>query len=208
MGSFIDLTDQEFGRLTVMKRAENNKRCQAMWLCECICGVEKIVWGADLRRGRTKSCGCQNIELFSARATTHGLAQHPLYHTWKSMKARCCDPSSLAYKNYGGRGVTICAEWLDNPEAFIDWAMTNGHEKGLEIDRINNDGNYTPENCHFVTRSENQRNTRRNHSLTFAGITQCLTAWAEELGINKNTLRGRINAGWSVEKALTTPVVS
>lgn len=137
---------------------------------------------------------------------THGLRNHPLYDVWGKIKARCYNIQSKDYTDYGGRGISVCTEWIDDFKAFYDWCIENGYQKGLEIDRRNNNGNYEPDSCRMVTRSQNMRNTRRNNNLTYNGETKCLSEWAEIYGIKRFTLFGRINRmGWDIEKALTTP---
>lgn len=143
-------------------------------------------------------------ELFKFK---HGLKKHPLYDVWGKIKCRCLKKTDKDYSDYGGRGINVHAEWIADFKAFYDWAILNGWRKGLEIDRRNNDGDYCPENCRFVTRSVNMRNTRRNNNVTFNGQTRCLTEWAEILQVNRYSLFNRIfNLGWSVEDAFTIPI--
>ncbi len=207
----IDLIDKRFGRLTVLKRMDKNKWGNYRWLCKCICGKEKIVLDYDLKNGNTKSCGCLRKEQTRERFTTHGHLKGGVvsttYQSWLSMIQRCTNLNNKAYKYYGGRGITVCKRWLEFENFLQDMGEppTNKHQ----IDRINNDGNYCKENCRWATRTEQQRNTRRSHMISFCGKTQCLVAWAEELNINYSTLSSRIFIlGWSVEKAFTTPVKS
>lgn len=122
------------------------------------------------------------------------------------MKRRCDNPKSREYKWYGARGIKVCGEWYD-PKVFFDWAISNGYQAGLEIDRINNNGNYEPSNCRFTTHIINNRNKHDNHIVTIDGKTQCITAWAEEVGIHRSTLYGRITGlSWEAERALTAPI--
>lgn len=120
------------------------------------------------------------------------------------MHERCYRPQHHAYVNYGGRGIGVCVEWVGYME-FRDWALANGWRRGLQINRINNDGNYSPDNCNLVTAKENGNNTRGNHCLTWQGRTLTIAQWAEETGINRRTLNNRIGHGWSVERALAEP---
>lgn len=137
----------------------------------------------------------------------HGLKHHPLYDVWGKMKSRCYKPNDKDYSDYGGRGITVCMEWKEDFKVFYDWCMANGYEKGLEMDRRENDGNYSPDNCRFVTRSQNMRNTRRNNMVTYNGETKPLVEWSEILGIKRYTLFGRIfKYGWTIERAFNTPV--
>jgi len=122
------------------------------------------------------------------------------------MLQRCENPSDKSYKNYGFRGIKVCDEW-HKLIPFCDWALASGWQKGLQLNRINNNGNYEPGNCHWVTPQENNRNKRNNHMITFAGKTQCLAAWVDETGIKYQTLLDRVNrCHWPIERALTEPV--
>jgi len=179
-------------------------------LCKCDCGKEKIILLQNILNGHTISCGCLGAERTRERFTKHGLTthnkQHPLYGVWKAMKRRCDNPNSREYKWYGARGIVVCKEWYD-PKAFFDWATSNGYRPGLELDRIDNNGNYEPSNCRFTSHVINNRNKRDNHIITMDGKTQCISEWAEETGIQRSTLFGRIQGlNWDAERALTTPV--
>ena len=201
---FNDLTGQKFGKLMVIKRVENAKDKQAQWLCQCECGNTKIVKAISLRKGNTRSCGCL--------AKPHGLRYTRLYGTWKSIKQRCCNPNSKQYKGYGGRGIKLCQEWV-NFKSFYDWAMDNGYDENAPkgkctLDRIDNNGNYEPSNCRFVTEKVQANNRRDNHFLTFNNETHTVKQWAEIMGITYETLFSRLNRNWSIERALTTPVKS
>lgn len=209
MGKFKDLTGQKFGRLTVIERAGNDKRCNATWKCVCSCSqkTERIVPGVDLISGHTRSCGCLNSELITLRNLKHGKRGTRLYTIWASMKKRCYNPKDVSYKNYGGRGITVCDEWKNDFKAFYNWAIDNGYKDNLSIDRIYNEKSYFPSNCRFATRKEQNNNQRSNHLITYKGRTQNLKQWADELELNYDTLRHRINTyNWSIEKALNTPV--
>lgn len=136
----------------------------------------------------------------------HGLRGHPLYYTWNMMRQRCCNPNNKTYPNYGGRGISVCDEW-SSFKVFYDWSILNGWKPGLSIDRIDNDGNYCPENCRWVDRYVQANNTSTNRFITYKGKTQTEAQWAKELGMSKYTLSSRLNLrGWSVERAFETPV--
>jgi hypothetical protein len=154
----LDLTGQRFGRLIVIARAENRGRYMAAWSCLCSCGTVKTVFQCHLRAGRSRSCGCWRREDVRQRRRIHGQSRTPLYRTWEGMLTRCENPHYRSWHRYGGRGISMCDEWRHNPPAFMDWALTHGWQPHLHIDRINNDGNYEPDNCRFVTNAENQRN--------------------------------------------------
>lgn len=136
--------------------------------------------------------------------TTHGLGKPPLYSHWVNMKTRCFNKNNAKYKDYGGRGITICQEWL-NFKIFYEWAMNNGYRKGLSIERIDVNGNYCPENCTWITMAEQARNKRTCKYITFNGITDTVTGWTNRVGFARETIRERLKRGWTVEQALTTP---
>ena len=132
---------------------------------------------------------------------------HPLYNAWKNMRRRCDNPNTNFFKNYGGRGIRVCEEWDKDSLAFIHWALDNGWEQGLTLDRIDNNGDYCPENCRWISRAEQLLNRRNNRIMTLNGRSQTMKEWARELGINPQTLSNRVNRQkWSDEKALTTPI--
>lgn len=159
MGKYNRLTpiSEPYHRLP-NKQSKNKARYV---VCKCDCGTEKEVHDQSLKNGRIKSCGCLTKE----RTSTHGLTNSPIYKVWEAIKSRCYNKNRAAYKDYGGRGITMSAEWKSNFKIFYDWAINNGWQQGLEIDRINNDGNYEPGNCRFVTTKDNSRN-RRSVKLT------------------------------------------
>lgn len=206
MSKLIDLTGQRFGRLTVIRRAENDKWKKPQWLCQCDCGNIKIFPGNSLKSGLTRSCGCLKHEITVTRLTIHGGEGARLYHIWKNMRQRCFRSSNQDYSNYGGRGITVCDEWRYSFVAFRDWAIENGYRDDLTIDRIDVNGNYEPANCRWITMKAQQNNMRSNHYITFGGRTQTLTQWAEELNMSPSAIRYRLKSGWAIEKALTTPV--
>lgn len=136
----------------------------------------------------------------------HGLRHTRLYGIWLQMKNRCNNEKTARYKDYGARGITVCDEWCNDFKAFYDWSMANGYSDDLTIDRINNDGNYEPSNCRWITIKQQSRNTRHNTLLTLNGEAHCLIEWSEITGITKSCIQDRLRYGWSVERALTTPM--
>lgn len=170
MGSYIDIKGKKFNRWLVLHRAFPNIP-GTHYFCRCDCGTERIVEGKHLRYGTSMSCGCLCLEINAKRLQgnkigyKHGLVNHPLRAIRKAMVDRCYNTKNLFYKNYGGRGITVCKEWLDSLQVFHEWAISNGWVKGLSLDRINNDGDYEPTNCRWITISENSRRpkTRLNN---------------------------------------------
>ena len=197
-----DLTGKRFSKLTVLEFV-GVRYHEAQWLCECDCGNKTTVSGRALRRGSTKSCGCYNTE----KATRHGMKYTRLYEKWNHMLERCRNPKNPSYNRYGGRGISVCDEWKESFENFRDWALNNGYDDSLSIDRIDVNGNYCPENCKFSNAKEQANNRTSNRFIEYNGKTKTLAQWADETGIRASTIAARIDLrGWSVEKALTTPV--
>lgn len=172
MSRLIDLTEKKFNMLTVIERIKKGEVGGTLWLCLCDCGKEVVVNGRDLKNGGTKSCGCYKKNLISRVNISHGKSTHKLYFTYKNMIARCHNPRATQFNDYGGRGISVCDEWRNNICSFIDWCNLNGWDKGLQIDRKDNDGNYSPSNCRFVTSRDNSLNTRiqSNNKSGYVGV--------------------------------------
>lgn len=193
-----DLTGQRFGRLLALCRAENTPQQKARWRCACDCGNEHVVAAAELRKGNSTSCGCFQKEQASRRVKTHGLSLHPGYAVWRSMLARCNVASHPAFKNYGGRGISVCPRWL---EFGLFWAdMGAAYAPGLELDRIDNDGGYSPDNCRWATRIENSRNRRDAVRVEHAGRKWPVADFAAHFGLKTTTIYYRLAHGWPSDK--------
>ena len=211
MGKRIEVKPGDrYGRLTVVEEVEQDGYLRR-FVCLCKCGTTTTAVLQRLRNGTKHSCGCLHKESSAANgranpAVTHSRSDQPIYNTWRGMLGRCKHRSNRFYHNYGGRGISVCDEWQD-AATFIKWAFENGWKEGLQIDRVDNDGNYCPGNCRFVTRKQNCRNARHNIMITFGQTTQSLAAWAEQYGLHQKTLNNRIyRYGWTVEQALSLPL--
>lgn len=200
----IDLVGRRFGRLTVTRYAGNS-----FWFVRCACGERAKKNGNNLRRKITRSCGCLARELTIKRSLKYGpnvrAANNPLYNVWSGMVNRCHNPKSKAYKYYGGRGIRVCARWR---KSFLVFMRDVGPRPiKHQLDRKNNGVGYSPRNVRWVTAKENARNTRSNRNLTWRGRTQPVSAWAEELKFKRPMqIFARLNAGWSIDRALSTPI--
>lgn len=191
----------KFGRLTVIGFKHKGKKWY--WECNCECGGKVVQQAYAIRNGHTLSCGCYQKERASEANLTHGQTETRLYRIYNGMKNRCYNEKQSNYRNYGARGIHICEKWLNNFQAFYDWAVSNGYADDLSIDRIDNTKGYSPDNCKWATRAEQQRNTTRNNLFTYAGRTQTITDWAKERGLNFHTVEHRIHRkGMSVKDAL------
>ena len=159
-----DLTGQPFGRLIVIREYGRTKNGHVTWLCKCDCGNEVVVSGDHLRNEHTQSCGCLSRE----RSTTHGCANEPWYPIYRAMMERCGHlegASERNLRNYRDRGIVVCDLWRNSPQAFGDWLIAHGWRKGLQIDRIDNNKGYSPDNCRVVTCKENNNNRRNTLKL-------------------------------------------
>lgn len=206
-----DIVGKKFGKLTVLsfsesKKKSDNRHYYHYYLCKCDCGNTKVIERGHLLSHHTLSCGCLQVETLKKAFTKHNLSNHRLHRIWDKMKYRCLNPKFPRYQDYGGRGITICQEWLDDFMNFYNWAINNGYADNLSIDRIDVNGNYEPKNCRWADNKTQGRNTRYNHLITFCGQTRCLSEWAEKYDILPDTLQMRLSRGWNIRKALLTPV--
>ena len=197
-----EIMGRRFHRLLVLDYAGRSANKSILVRCRCDCGTVKVVRLCALERSEIKSCGCFRREFSASQKTglTHGCSQSSTYGSWAAMKCRCTNANHVAYKHYGGRGISVCPRWLDSFENFL--ADLGERPVGFTLDRINPDGNYEPGNCRWVVPEIQGNNRRSNHLLTCDGVSLTLSEWSDVTGIKSTTLRERIRRGWSVERAL------
>ena len=209
----LDLTGKRYGRLTVIEEVERIRYPSGipdrMWECVCDCGNIFRCNSGRLRSGNTKSCGCLRKEIASKKSYKHGGSKTKLYRIWDEMNGRCHCKSNKAFKNYGGRGISVCDEWRNDFSAFRLWAISNGYQEGLTIERVNNNGNYSPDNCKWIPRSDQPRNRRNCHLITYNGETKTLSEWSRELHVDRECVRNKekILGDWTqaIEAVLNSP---
>ena len=173
--------------------------------CKCDCGKTTYIYPYFFKNNGIKSCGC--IKHNTPYNATHKMSKELLYHIWESMRLRCSSPKDKHFADYGGRNIKVCDEWNKDFLKFKEWALNNGYSKGLTLDRINNNSNYSPDNCRWTTRKKQQRNRRNNVYITYKGQTKLLVEWCEELNLSYKPICGRIQRlGWNADKAFNTPI--
>lgn len=206
MPKFQNLTGLVFGRLTVSRLASRGGRGTGgcMWECTCDCGKKGTYYGGALRSGNTRSCGCLKAEVIVSANIIHGGCDDPEYKAWHGMRQRCTNPKSQDWKNYGARGITVTDRWRSYENFKADMGSKPSPKHSIE--RRDNDLGYTPENCYWGTRIDQANNQRTNHRITWAGRTQTIAQWAREIGVSHDVLWQRLKHGWSVQKAITTPL--
>lgn len=175
MPKLIDLRGKRFGRLTVLNDKYIRKNNATYWKCQCDCGNQKLISSGNLMQGKTKSCGCLQHKDYEV--------DKRLVTIFKGMRQRCYYPKHKGYKRYGGRGIKICDEWLNDRTKFYRWSLENGYRNDLTIDRIDNNGNYEPTNCRWVSIKEQENNRTNNHKITINGQMRTIAQWAEMYGI-------------------------
>ena len=189
-----DLTGKKFGKIKVVSMF-GSVNGAIIWNCLCECGKEMKISTGRLNYGNVKSCGCEKIKMTIDRNTTHGKAKTRLYKIWIGMKKRCYNPNSKAYKNYGGRGISMCQEWKENFINFYDWSMEHGYSEELSIDRIDVNGNYEPSNCRWAANKEQGRNQRKTIYLTLFETEKTLSEWCEYAEIKSSRAYQRLRHG-------------
>lgn len=189
-GNTLDLSGRAFGRLRVVGR-DWARATRVHWLCRCECGREASVASCNLVAGKSRSCGrCKGIREHVSE-----------YRTWADMPSRCSNPRHQAWPDYGGRGIDVCQRWRDSFQAFL--ADMGPRPDGMWLDRKDNDGPYSPDNCRWATPTEQANNKRSNRRISIDGRTQTLAEWVRELGLNYRTVKSRLNVGhWTPEEAL------
>lgn len=200
--NFQDISGQCFGRLTAISL--QSTAGPTKWLCKCSCGNETVTNASNLKRGLSNSCGCLRKELMAEKQTTHGLSDKKIYILWRNMVSRCYDLKDARYSAYGGRGIKVCDRWRESVENF--YSDMGNRPSGKSLDRINNDGNYSPENCKWSTNREQSNNKRLNKNITYQGETHTYAEWEQKLGGCSGLIWNRLKLGWSEEKAVSTPI--
>lgn len=191
-----DISGNRYGKLVVVGFSHMDRK-HSYYFCKCDCGNEITARSDCLKTGTIKSCGCL---VKDNHVKTHGQSRSKLYRVYYGMKQRCYNPNHKAYYRYGGRGISICEEWKNDFKAFYDWAIENGYQDGLTIDRKDYNGNYEPNNCRWVTQAEQSRNTSRNTLITIDGVTRLLVEWCEIYGVNMSTACYRIKKNLPIKK--------
>lgn len=206
MPQLINIQGLKFNRLTVISRAENDKGGKAIWKCLCECGKLVVASGTDIRSGHTKSCGCFKSDMTSQRNMIHGCSKkNPIYKTWCGMRTRCNNKNHVYYKHYGGRGIKVCDRWNDFNNFLED--MGEKPSPAHTLERVDNDGHYEHNNVRWATKKEQASNSRKNKFIIFYGTKKTLSEWARVININPDTLSARLCNGWTIQRALTTPLL-
>lgn len=206
MVSMEDLAGKRFGCWVVSTEAARRGYVR-MWSCVCDCGTERLVIGDSLRRGQSRSCGCQTAKFIGDRLRGDGVSGTKMYKVWQAMVARCTNSAHHDYRNYGGRGITVCERWKESFPTFLE--DMGEAEPGLTLDRKDNNLGYSKENCRWADRKTQNRNTRRTRWLTVNGVTRALSEWAEISGISVYVLHRRVFVlGWEPSRAIRAPVLT
>lgn len=194
------MVGDEYGRLKVISFSHKNKSYRKFWNVQCLCGNKLCVAGPDLKSGNTKSCGC----LWKDKMRTHKMSRTPMYKRWIGMKSRCYNPKSSSYKRYGGRGIKVCEEWQDFNVFYKD--MGDSPFEGAQLERKDNDGNYSPHNVIWASSIVNNNNTSKNIIITYKGMSLTIGEWAKKLGVSYDTIYGRKYRGWSDSDTISAPI--
>lgn len=198
-----NIAGEVFHRLTALSPVRDHRGVK-VWKCSCSCGGATTATVGSLRSGHIRSCGCLRSEVVATKNHRHGGIRSPEYTAWIGMKQRCNCPGHEGYERYGGRGIKVDQRWQSFQMFLSDMGPRPG--EGFSIERRDNNGDYTKDNCHWATRREQMRNTSRTRMIEFQGSTRCVKDWADSLGIKYMTLIRRLNQGWSVDRAFNEPV--
>lgn len=199
---YRDLTGMKFGEWTVLSKIGSNKHQHIKWKCRCSCGSIGEILTSQLISGQSKCCRECAYKIVGEKNRKHGMSQDRIYKIYSGMKNRCYDENTECFDKYGGRGITICPEWLNDFQAFYDWSMSHGYSDDLTIDRINVYGNYEPNNCRWATNKEQANNKRTNVFIVVDGVKMTMAQAAEKYGVKYETLRSRIKSGYSPDIAV------
>jgi hypothetical protein len=201
-----DLTGKKFNRFKVIEFHHVDKYGAPMWMCLCDCGNKKVVRGSNLMSGHSKSCGCFQKDMVSKTMKKHGDSFTRLYGIWTDMRHRCRNKNIKSWESYGGKGIKVCKEWRKSYLSFKKWALENGYNDNLTIDRIDVEDDYKPSNCRWATKKQQSNNRSNNRIIKYQGKELTLKQWSELKGIAPKTLAGRLDRGWSVKMSLEKPV--
>lgn len=205
MGKINNLLGQRFGRLTVIEYAGKDKSNKAMWVCKCDCGNIKTIVGNNFVRGIVVSCGCkgkENREKAAKAAYKHGGRGTRLYRVWKNMRTRCYCEKFIEFDCYGGRGIKMCPQWEHDFSSFKEWALKNGYDDSLTIERIDVNGDYSPENCKWATYKEQANNKRNNSFIQYKNKLYTLTQFCEEFNLNYRNCYTRYKKGFTAQQLI------
>ncbi len=201
MGQFVDIKGRRYGRLVALYPTDKRAKSGAVvWAFRCDCGMVKEISSGSVKSGMTKSCGCLE--------KPHGMSQTRLYNIWVNMRQRCKNDGKPEHDNWGNRGISICDEWNDFLK-FQSWALANGYQDTLTIDRVNNNKGYSPDNCRWASYKDQALNTRANRYIVINGESKTVRQWCEILkNVSPRTVYRRVREyGWTYEKAITTPAI-
>jgi len=199
---FNNLEGKVFGKLKVIEMAPRTQK-KTFWVCTCECGKTHTIRSDSLTSGKTTSCGCakkdqDRINLIMAHR--HKKSGTRLYTIRNGIISRCHNQNVVCFERYGGRGIKVCDDWRNSPESFMDWALSNGYNDDLSIERIDSNGNYEPSNCKWATVKEQSNNRRSTVKITINGETKSMKTWCHDLGLNYGTVNSRYNRGVSMER--------
>lgn len=206
MPKFEDLTGRRFGKLTVLYRVTDGKGHNTRWQCVCDCGREHSVHAGHLKNGSIKDCGCEKSRRTTLRNLKHGDSRTRLYNIWIKMRDRCNNPRNKDYELYGGRGIKVCTDWENSYPSFKEWALSNGYTDELSIDRIEVNKGYEPENCRWASNIVQANNKRDNRRYEYRGKLITIREASTMSGLQYSTIKARLKYGWSMEKAINTPL--